>query len=352
MPTGAAGNAQDRPEVTMTVENPTGDAGASITERIENYLSTPKEPQQYDAEPEAPETQAEELPAGDEPPESDEPQLSLSDIAKYLGVEDNLLDLDEDGSVKVKTKIDGKEGAAKLQDLVKSYQLQGHVDARAREAAEQARTLQDRVSQFEAYAQTEAQKFATLAHIANQELMREVADINWQELARNDPAEYIAKQAEFQGRQARVQQLMAEAQEQQNKFQQVQQYRYQQTIEAEAQRLKTLIPEWSDNTVRESERGELVKWAKGHGLTDADISSLVKADHVAVLRKAWLYDQGKAKANIVEKQVRVAPKLVKPGQSADAVQRQQNSLRDLKDNIRKSGGKRGIAEYLMASGKV
>src|SRR6478752_4270167 len=55
---------------------------------------------------------------------SSEPQLTTSDLAKYLGLEDGSLDLEEDGSVKFKTKVDGVEGAAKLQDLLKSYQLQ------------------------------------------------------------------------------------------------------------------------------------------------------------------------------------------------------------------------------------
>jgi hypothetical protein len=341
----------------MTVENPTADSGASITDRIESLLTgqnpapevPPKEP---DPVPESAPEAAEEQPASDEQPSSDEPQLSLSDLAKYLGVEEESLDVDDDGSLKVKTKIDGKEGAAKFKDLVKSYQLQGHVDAKAREAAEQAKSLQERVSQFEAYAQSEAQKLAHLASIANQELMRELGEIDWQGLARNDPAEYVAKQAEYQVRQGRINQLNEAAQQQAEQARQAQEQRTRQMLAAEAARLPTLIPEWADEKVAATEKAELSKWLISQGVSEKEVNSLARADVVSMLRKAWLFDQGKGKAAVVEKQLRIAPKLVKPGQSKDSGERAAETVRTLKDNIRKSGGKNGIAEYLLATGKV
>lgn len=343
----------------MTVENPTGDAGASITERIERFLSPEPQPAQEvepqkadDYQPESVPETAEEQPASDESAESNEPQLSLSDLAKYLGVDESTLDVDDDGSVKVKTKIDGKEGAAKFQDLVKSYQLQGHVDAKAREAAEKDKALQERVQQFESYAQQEAQKLNQLAYIANQELMREVAEIDWQSLARSDPAEYVAKQAEFQTRQARVNQLMNAAQQQNSQWQQAQQVKQAQYLQSEAQRLTTLIPDWADQDKAKTEKAAIREYAIKQGFSVQEVDNLSRADTVALLRKAWLYDQGKGKAAVIEKQVRIAPKLVKPGQSLSASQRNEESVRGLKEQIRKSGGRQGISEYLMATGKV
>lgn len=348
----------------MTDENPTGQAVASISERIEGFLAASEAPQSDPApseppkaetqqpETEAPETEAENSTAGDEPDAGEEPQISLSDVAKLLGVDESALDVDEDGGVKVKTKIDGKEGAAKFNDLLKSYQLQGHVDAKAREAAETQKALQERVSQFEAYAQQEAQRIAQLAEVAHKELMRDAANIDWDALAQQDPAAYVANQHNFQQRQARVQQLLNEAQQQQANYLQAQQAKVQQTLQQESQRLSSLIPEWADEKVRETEKTELRTWAKAQGFTDQDLSGLTRADVVSMMRKAMLYDKGQTKAEIVEKKVRAAPKLVKPGQSMDAAQRAKESVRSLKDNIRKTGGRSGIAEYLMATGKV
>lgn len=358
----------------MTVENPTGsDAGASISARIENYLAaadqqpsqSPQSARQDDEPPKAqpieeaapkhetPAKEATEAPAGDDTDEGDGPQISLSDVAQLLGIDESALDIDEDGGIKIKTKIDGKEGAAKFNDLIKSYQVQGHADAKAREAAEQAKALHERVQQFETYAQQEAQKLSQLANIAQQELMRDAANIDWNDLAMNDPAGYVAQQHVFQQRQARVNQLLTEANQQQANLQQANQAKYTQTLQAEAQRLSTLIPEWGDAKVAEAEKGELRTWALAQGFTDQDLSGLTRADVVSMMRKAMLFDKGKVKATeIADKKIRTAPKLVKPGQSMDAGQRAKESTRALKENIRKSGGRSGIAEYLLATGKV
>jgi hypothetical protein len=339
--------------------NPTGDAGASILDRIESYLSTSDAPPEDDArsqeppkaqapEPEAPEV---ETPASDGEAD-DAPQVSLSDVARFLGVDESALDVSEEGAVIVKTKVDGKEGIAKFGDLLKSYQLQSHVDAKAREAAEVQKAVQQEREQFEQHKQAETQRISQLAYIAHQELMRDAAGIDWEALARNDPAEYVVKQHEFQARQGRVNQLVQEAQQAQSQFQQAQQMRYTQTLQAEAERLPTLIPEWSDSKVAETEKGELRAWMKSSGFSDQDISSLTRADLVATMRKAMLYDKGKQSASVAEKKVREAPKLVRPGQAVDARQRDESHVRDLKQNIRKSGGRSGIAEYLLATGKV
>lgn len=348
----------------MTVENPTGDAGASISERLESYLAAQDSPQPTEQseqpkverqalpDQETPEETEVESTESDAPDEGDESQIGLEDLAKYLGVDASALDVDEDGTVKVKTKIDGKEGAAKFVDLVKSYQLQGHVDAKAREAAESQKQLAERVQQFEQYAQTETQRLNQLASIAHQELMQDAATINWNELATNDPAEYVRQQHVFQQRQARVNQLAQAAAQQNGQWQQAQQIRYQQFLQSEAQRLPSLIPEWSDEKVRETEKRELAGWLSNKGVSKQVVDSLADAGLVAALRKAMVAEKGESQKAVTEKKVRTAPKLVKPGQSVDSKQRASESLRDLKQSIRNSGGKRGIAEYLMASGKV
>lgn len=349
----------------MTTENPTGDAGASTLGRIEQYLAASEgettQPQQAQPEPpkedidppaeETPEAVAEE-PAGDDSESSEEPQISLSDVAKYLGVDESALDVSEDGAILVKTKIDGKEGAAKFDELLKSYQVQGHADAKAREAAEQAKALQERVSQFEEYAKTEAQKFAQLANVAQQELMRDAAAINWDEMARNDPAGYVQKQHEFQQRQARVQQMIQQAQQTQTHWQQVTQQRQDAALKAEYARMVQLIPEWGDDKARAAGTAEMGEWLTKQGVNPQWMGNLTDAAVVKLLRSAMLAEKSSDQKSLAEKKVRTAPKLVKPGQSQDPKQRAQSAIRDLKQTIQKSGGRTGIAEYLMATGKV
>ena len=170
----------------MSVDNPTADGGASVTERIEKILGGSEQTETQDDSQEQedegqsapePEVEAQEPESG-EPEQEEGPQYQLSDVAKLLGVEESALDVDEDGSIKVKTKIDGKEGAAKFNDLLKSYQLQGHVDAKAREAAEIHRQAQERVQQFEQYAYQEAQRFSEVYQAAKQFFIEDFGNVN------------------------------------------------------------------------------------------------------------------------------------------------------------------------------
>lgn len=337
----------------MSVENPTAEGGASITERIEQYLSAGEQPEGKPGQsaPETPEVEAEATASG-EPEQAEETQLSLSDVAKVLGVEESALDVDEDGSLKIKTKVDGKEGAAKFQELIKSYQLQGHVDAKAREAAEIHRHAQERAQQFEAYAQQQAQQFAHILQSAQQVIAGEFGSVNWDELSRNDPVGYVEKRHQYEQRMGQLQQIHARAQQEAANFVQAQNYRQQQTLMAEAQRLVQLVPEWTNETVRNSETAQMREWLSKKGASPETIAGIRDAALVASLRVAMLSEANQSKTAAVEKKVRAAPKLVKPGQATTAGEKNAEGLRALKQTIRESGGKRGIAEYLIASGKV
>lgn len=345
----------------MQGENPTaGDSGASITERLESFLAAEESPA---PEPKAQpaELQADEPDTAEDPPiepdsgeqeEGQQPQLSTTDFAKVLGIDESALDLDDEGNAIIKTKIDGKEGTAKFADVLKSYQLQGHIDNKAREVAEQQKAIQARIAEVEQIAQARIQQVEGLAQVASQELMREYQSVDWQTLRATDPGEFAAKQAEFSARQAQLNQVFAQVEQSKAQQQQQQMQQYQALVAQEAQRLPELIPEWKDEAVAAKERQAIKEWGIKAGIPAEDLQSIGKAAHVAVLRKAMLYDQLQQSKAAVENKVRTAPKLVKPGQ-AQPVSRQQQTVQTLKQQVRKSGGKgSSVAEYLLATGKA
>lgn len=314
----------------MAVENPTAEpGGASITDRLETLLANEA------AAPETAPEPAEVTPESDASEGADEPQYAISEVAKILGIDENALDVDDDGALKVKTKIDGREGAAKFVDLVKSYQLQGHVDAKAREVAA-------REAKFEQQTQAEIRRLAQLGQMAEQELNREFAAINWQALSRDDPAEYVAKRAELEERQNRLGNLFAQLSQADNQTKTTR-------MQATAQYLAEHVEGWQPgNDIDKA----LSKYASEIGITDT-ASVLLSSPAVAIaLHKARLYDEGKTKSATVEKIVRAAPKFVKPGQPVSAQVKASENVRSLRENIRKSGGRTGVAEYLLATGKV
>lgn len=337
-------------------QNPTPQAddagGASTLDRLERYLAAqdaPDEPNQ----PETTDDSAEEsdvTPDGDGQ-QSEGPQLTTSDLAKFLGIDESAIDLDEDGSVKLKTKVDGVEGAAKLQDLLKSYQLQEHVDKKSREASEREKALESRAKEAEAQFTQRLQYAENLTNVAAQQLLQEFQSIDWKALEQQDPGTAALWRQKFQERHAQLQGVHHSIQREKQQSAEKSEAEKIQSLQREAERLPQLIPEWKDEAVARKERAELRDWAIKAGYEPAEIDSISKAHHVAVLRKAMLADRLQSHKADVENKVRLAPKLVKPGQPAQNSQAQ--TVQNLKTAVRKSGGKGGsVAAYLLATGKV
>lgn len=284
--------------------------------------------------------------------QSDEPQLTTSDLAKLLRLDDGSLDLDEEGNAVFKTKVDGVEGAAKLQDLIKSYQLEGHVNKRSMELAERERGMQAKAQEVEQQFSQKLQYVERLNNIAAQQLMHEFQSINWQALEQQDPGTAALYRQKFQERHSQLQQVDHAIRQEKAQAEHKSQAEKEERLQKEAQRLTVLIPEWKDEAVANKEKSEIAVWAQKAGYDQSEMEALTStARNVQLLRKAMLADRLQASKPDVENKVRTAPKLVKPGQPGTGSQEQ--SLRNLKQSVIKSGGKSGsIEEYLIATKRV
>ena len=335
-------------------EKPT-QAGASIQERLETLLEPQQEASQPEIEPEVeasqPEPQEEVEASGDDAGKS-EGAASVTDLAQYFGLDENAIDVDESGAVYFRTRIDGQEGKAKLQDLLSSYQLRGHVDNKAREVAEQQKAIQQKMAEANQFIQQRYQVAEDLAKAAQAQLVREFDGIDWQRLRNDNPGEYSALFTEFQQRQAQIQQALQGASSERQRAMHEQQQAYQQVVMQEAELLPKMIPEWSDEVVAKKERDEIRSWMESKGIPKEEINQVSKAVYVDLLRKAMLYERLQTSKPQIQNKIRIAPKLVKPGQSEDASQRAAAGVKQLKSNVKKSGSTASAIEYLLGTGKV
>jgi len=301
-------------------------------------------------------------PDGDAPGDSQQP-LTTAQLAAALGIDEDLIDVDEDGSPVFKNKVDGKEGKAKFADYLKTYQLQGHAENRVREvAAKEAaaeRKLQEAdqaIAQRFQHADAQMQHLASLTNIAQQELSHDYNSINWGELWQADPGRAGILRDQFQQRSNRIQATLQDIGQRQMQAQQQWQQHQAATVEQQKQRqqarLFELIPDWKDPAVRDREARELVSWLEKSGIDKSEID-LDRAASVYALRRSWQHDTLQKQKPAVENKVRLAPKLVKPGSTP---QSDGNSaqLKTFKQQVRSSGGDstKALAAYLQATGKA
>ena len=190
-----------------------------------------------------------------------------------------------------------------------------------------------------------------LVNVASQDLLREYQSINWAALEQQDPGQAALQRQKFQERQAQLRGVMHNVEQNKHQFQQRVEAQRGEVLGQEREKLTALIPEWKNAEIAQKEGPQVRAYAIKEGFPQEEVDGLVFARHVAMLRKAMLYDAQQVSKAEVEKRVRLAPKLVKPGQST-VVDPKAQSVQNLRHQIQKSGGKRGVADYLIATGKV
>ncbi|HEU4636892.1 MAG TPA: hypothetical protein VFS41_11975 [Edaphobacter sp.] len=333
-------------------QKPTPDGDASTLDpltRIERMLAADSGTENESQDSES----ADDVKPDGDGQQSTETQLTTSDLAKLLKLEEGALDLDEEGNAVFKTKVDGVEGAAKLQDLLKSYQLQEHVDRKSREAAERERALQKRAEEEEAKFQERIQYADRLNNIAAQQLLQEFQSIDWKALEQQDPGSAALWRQKFQERHGQLQQIAHAIKQEKDQAEQKSAAAKREALAKEAEKLPVLIPEWKDAVVAAKEKAELLDWAAKAGYEAEELEAITsKARNIQLLRKAMLADRLQATKPEIENKVRQAPKLVKPGQPSTESSKEQN-LKNAKTAVKKSGGKSGAVEaYLISAGLV
>ena len=231
-------------------------------------------------------------------------------LAQELGLDGDKLTLSEDGDIMVKLKVNGKEQAIDLKEAISQTQYSKANEEKARTIAEQKKTFEsERAQVAEAFTQR-LEHVQGLGQMLEQKLMAEYQSVDWDRLRVTDPAEWTAKQVEFQRTQQELQQAgqavgqqLRYAQEQQG--QQEQQWR-QQTLQQERAAMLDAVPEWQDESKMKGDLTEIVEYAKGAGFSEEELQDVVFNRHVQTLRKAMLYDKGQT---VAEKKVKTAPKV-------------------------------------------
>jgi len=218
---------------------------------------------------------------------------------------------------KYRVKVRGEEREVTLDELQRGYSRTEDYKAKTAEAAELRRTAEAERQAIQA----ERQRYAdNLNHILNQArvmdpVLAEAQKIDWAQLAKDDPAGYVAKKADVEQRMANYQFIEAEKNRAQAESLKL-------VLEREQAALTEAIPEWSDPEKRSALAKDLYSAGEKHyKFTKQELAAVYDHRMLTVLADAskWqkhLASQEAAKA----KRVPPAPaKVVKPsGQNVKA----------------------------------
>jgi hypothetical protein len=260
-------------------------------------------------------TQGDDQAAGDAAAKADEAPAytSLDELLTSLKV-----DPASARSLAVTVKIDGQEKAVPLEDVIKSFQLEGHVNNKSIELSNQKAQFEQEQQAVRQLAQQQLQQNQQLGNLAMQMLNHDYQKIDWNSLRANNPAEFAALQQEFQQRQNGIQQYLGQIQQQTMLEAQQQQHNLQQQLAAENERLMGARPEWRDPKAFSKDREQMSQYARSVGFKDAELGQIFDHRYMLILHDAARYQALQAAAPQALKQVRQAPVMAAPGSRTDS----------------------------------
>ena len=216
-------------------------------------------------------------------------------------------------NLNVTTKIDGVETQVPLEQVLKSYQLEGHVNNKSIELSNQRTQFETERQNWRQAANNALQTHQQMAQVAMQMLNHDFNQVNWDALRAQNPGEYAALYTQYQQRQGQIQGFLQNVQAMQAQESQQQQAQLQQNIAAERQRMLDTIPEWRDNATFTKDRDQISQYARNLGFQDAELNQIYDHRYMRILNDAARYQALQAAKPAVLKQVRQAPKTVAPG---------------------------------------
>lgn len=342
----------------------TPDMGAneslSPVERIESIISEdlPPEPEKASqpdrepapaveeaAEPKAEKPKAEEKRATSDTEAEDAEEVieyDADDVASLFGIDPESLSINEDGTASFKTKVNGEEGTATLADLIKGHQIEANVNRKSVELSEAQKAFDaERVARFQALDQ-QMQVAGGLVQQMENELMREYNSVNWETLRNADPAEYAAKQQDYNARYQQIQGYKANVlQQQAQQSEQLKRAQHEWTakeIDRNQGELLKVVPEWADAKLAAKEATAVEKLLIDvYGFTPDEAGGTIDYRVIHAGRDLMRYHQMINKVQPSEKKVKRKLRSTKTGHQETKTEANRSAKQKRRAAFKRSG---------------
>jgi hypothetical protein len=352
-------------EVTATPTGASESEAPSTTDRLKAFFSQsdaidkpePKAKESVDPVDSKAEPQGEAEP--DEGDEVEAPQddgqteqvtkpTSLKELAETLGA-----DIEDILGIDIPTKIDGKEGTARLRDLLKSYQLEGHLNQKSMAFADEKKAFEAEAQRKVGEWQQKSQQLDAAVQIAQRLLDGEFANVNWEELQGRDRLEFNQKAVEYQQRQQALTHL-AGILGQERQQQQADQTKQFAAYKAEQMKLlESKLPEWADKDKRAKDITMMSKVLnEAYGVTEQELKSETNHRLILIARDAAKYQELQKQKPAILNKVKTAPKVLKPGVMQSQATQDNLAHSKARDRLRSTGKVSDAATRLKQLGVV
>lgn len=333
---------------------PATDSGADIIDRLESAMS-----------PEEVEEQPLEQPEVEEPETIDEDAEATQDddveevveevedeefnVTQLFGVDEDRTKI-VDGELFVETVVDGAKEWVKSSELVKDYQLAKHTTQKSMELAEQRKSWEAQAQQAQQAMVAKFQEAQQLATFLEQQVLSEFQGIDWNQMERDDPTQFVIQRQKFAERAQAIENSKTAVTAQQQEITQRQQAEMQQQeqafLQAEMTQAIADYPAWQDATVMQKDIDSIKSGMLEYGYTSDDFAGVTDHRQIAILRDALAYRAGK-QAVTAKKAKKSVPKFQQPGRKREANASARKSKQAKMAKLKRSGSPKDGIDLLM-----
>lgn len=237
-------------------------------------------------------------------------------LAGYLGLDDDKIIVKDDGSVVFNAIIDGESKEVPLNELAKSYQLQGHVNNKSIALENERKEFETQQATIATELRSRLDNVTNMTKMVEEQLVGDFNKVNWDQLRVENPAEWTALRQEFADKAQQIQNVKTTASQELTKLNEEQSAQFQkdQQVYMKGQLDQMIVnnPAWADATVMKAETGKLKTFlGESYGFSDEDIKLVTDSRLIGLIQDAKAYRDGK---KVVETKItKKVPKFQKPG---------------------------------------
>lgn len=263
--------------------------------------------------------------------------------------EENTVEIDPDHKwIEVEEVLaDGKKETKQysLNELKSQRMMQADY---TRKTQEVAKLRKDAETHAKTVIDTERRNFLSTLEGVQQLIVQtaapELQNVNWTQLAQDNPAEYVRLANKSSELQKALQSIQTKKQEVEGQQAKERQERLAQAVAESVEVLSKSIPTWSDDLYNSL----LKRGVDSYGFDQKDISNVYDHRFIQMLHDAHQYRLMKEGQPTVEKRIAVVPKVIKPGTQQPRKDAGTERLMTAREQLRKTGSEDALARVIDA----
>lgn len=303
---------------------PDQDSPASETDIVSRLMELEQDEEQpQDAEP-APQEEAEDT----EPVAEEDAEEAEAEEAEAEPDSDDEFELHYNGTTE---KVPKDRAKALAQQGLYYERNQAQVDQHWKQVQEASQFVAQQLQTV-----PELQEAAALVSMY-QKAVESIDIADMQKMATEDPAQYLAKLAEYNTLNRRLTEAQAKHQATAQQFAQSQQQFQSEVLKREREALFKAIPDWRDDSKFKQARGRILSYMAERGFSEQELGSLMDHRALLVAYDAARFRESQKALKASAKSLGTKPKVAKPGASTTPAQANDEQTKALRQQLKKTG---------------